>query len=154
LVNSSDTETVTPEKNKVQKVLPRYRRPFFIWVLFAGLLLFSIINGLRLYGAVYSWTYWKLIGLSPDPLYFAITGGIFAAAFLIAVVLLFFQLRGALWTVRGVIAGYVLWYWIDRLVFTRSGSEITNWPFAAGITVLFAGFALAALQAAQVSEQK
>lgn len=122
-------------------------KPFFLKVLMAGLLIFALFNGLRVYGAFSSWTFLWTVGVRPGPGYIAASGVVFGLGFLAAFTGLLFQVRGAAWVVRAVVLVYVLWYWLDRLLLTRSPGELKNWPFAVGMTVLLVGFTLLALEA-------
>ena len=132
---------------------PMRRRPFFLWVVILGLLVFAIFNGLRLYGALHAWSSLQAIGVQPGAWYIAVTGGIFAVAFLAAFLLLLFRSRGAAWTVTGVILAYILWYWLDRLLLTRNPMANMNATFAACASFVLAGFALAAVWTWEKSPQ-
>ncbi|HEX7974386.1 MAG TPA: hypothetical protein VF498_08260 [Anaerolineales bacterium] len=123
------------------------RTPFFVWLLLLGLLALGIFNALRLYGALRAWSFYQVIDLRPGVWYIALTGGLFAIAFLAALVMLLRGKRRAAAVVRVVALAYALWYWLDRLLFTRSDAGALNWPFAAGVTVILLVFVLLATAA-------
>lgn len=129
----------------------RGKRPFFVWVVILGMLAFMIFNAARLYGALRYWDTLKAMGVQPGVWYIAVTGGVFAAAFLVAFLFLLFRLPGAAWTVTAVVFAYILWYWLDRLLLARNPVVNANAAFAVGATVVLGGFSLLAVWTAEHS---
>jgi len=88
-------------------------------------------NGLRLGSAIFFWK--TLAEYGAHPLYIAISGG----AWLIVGLLLVWGLWwGKTWgwiAAIGSTAGYIAWYWLDRLVLQKPHA---NWPFALTATVI------------------
>jgi hypothetical protein len=75
-----------------------------------------------------------------SPLYLALSGLIWA---LIGLPLSWGLWRGSAPAAMGsrfIAPAYAVFYWFERLFITRAGSNFTNWPFAAGMTVLLLAF--------------
>jgi hypothetical protein len=92
---------------------------------------FAIWNGARMAETITLWE--TLKSYDANPLYIAVSGGIWLiTGFLIGLGLW----RGKIWAWTAAFwsaTGYSTWYWVDRLVFQEPRA---NWPFALGITVL------------------
>lgn len=121
-------------------------RPFYIWVLAAILLLFALMNALRLRSALAAWASLVAFGTHPGPMYIAVTGGVFGLAFLVAVAALVARWRSARWPVTVVVLAYALWYWVDRIVYNIDG-RLENIPFLACLTAFLLLFALSSVWA-------
>jgi hypothetical protein len=112
--------------------LHRLRRPQRVTFLACAAFLVAAWNGLRLGEAIIFWHTLRGYGARPDPLYTAVSGGIWLIAGLI--------LTGGLWRGRawawyaalGSAAGYPVWVWFDRLALQQPHA---NWPFALGVTL-------------------
>jgi len=120
-------------------------RTFELWVLVIILLVGALEGFLRLQAAVYAWSVLAGIGITPGPLYLAISGGAWGLALLAAALGLFFRQRWAPGYARIVVMILALAYWADRLAFTRSADAQANWPFMAGVTVLALAFVFSVL---------
>ncbi len=120
-------------------------RTFELWVLVLILLVGSLEGFLRLQAAIYTWSVLAGIGITPGPLYLAISGAIWGLALLVSAAGLFFRQRWAAWYTRIAAVALALAYWIDRLAFTRSAVAQANWPFMAGVTVFFLAFVFSVL---------
>jgi hypothetical protein len=114
--------------------------PIRVKSLLVLLLFFTLWNALRFGEALYFWK--SLLEYEAHPLYIAITGAVW---FLIGSFLILRLWSGKAWawlaTVISV-AGYVAWYWIDRLFVQKPH---TNTPFALFSTIiliLFSSFIL------------
>jgi len=122
-------------------------RPFLLIVLAGGFLFYALTGWLRLYLAISDWQVLASLGLIPGPLYLAIYG---TAAGL-------FGMAGAvsLWSCQPWAPGLArvgslvaaAWYWLDRLIFTRSAASWINWPFSTGVTVICLAFVFLILAA-------
>jgi hypothetical protein len=109
-------------------------RPISISILVLIILWLAIWNGLRLGEAIFYWNIYK--AYNTYPLYISISGGIW---FIIGLFLAWSLWQGRRWGRVAVIcasAGYVAWYWFDRLVLQEPHA---NWPFVlvANIIILF-----------------
>lgn len=120
------------------------KRPFYLWVLIVLLALFGLNSMLRLAATLRAWEALDAFGTQPGPLYLAITGGIFALAFLLAVTALLLRWRAAAWIVRGAVIAFALWYWVDRLALSP-GRPAENIPFLACLTAFLLLFSLTAV---------
>lgn len=132
----------------------RMPRPAFLWILMLGLLVFAAFNGLRLYGAIHSRDYLKLMEVLPGPQYIAWTGGIFAVLFLASFLALLFRWRSAIWMTRVAVVLYAAWYWADRLLLARSRVETVNTWYMACATAVLVLFTLASLAAWRAMERQ
>lgn len=126
----------------------RAAMPFYLIVLIAGLLWLALTNGLRLAGAVRGWEWLNTLAIQPGPLYIALTGGIFAAGFLLASAGLLTRRAWSRPVTLAVVGLYAAWLWIDRLLVAQSWSD-SGWPFALGATLVLVVFTFAALSAAR-----
>lgn len=120
------------------------KKPFSVWVLMVGLLVFGLSNTLRLTATLRAWEALDMFGTQPGRLYLAVSGGVFAVGFFLAVLALLLRWRSAAWIVRGVVVAYALWYWADRYLLSRAGPQ-ENTPFLACLTIFLLLFALAAV---------
>jgi hypothetical protein len=100
------------------------KRPFLLKVMTFCLFIITISGTLRLYGTVTSWNLLSGLGLPVSPLYLAVYGGIQTVAALIGCLGLWFRQRWSLTYNLIFLPLILLWYWLDRLLLTRS--EIAN----------------------------
>jgi hypothetical protein len=122
-------------------------RSFLLIVLVLGFLYFSLTGWWRLYLSIVDWKLLVSLGLFPGPLYLAVYGSIAGLFGATAAVSLWLRHPWAPGTARIGALAAAAWYWLDRLLFTRSEASRTNWPFWAGITLaclLFVFLVLAA----------
>jgi hypothetical protein len=127
------------------------RRPgrSFVLIVLVLVLLASALSGfLRLQAAVYSFDVLTKLGLTPGPLYAALSGGLWGLISLVAALGLFLRLPWAPLFTRIGVALLALAYWIDRLALTRSPDAQVNAPFAAILTgvLLFYAFGVLSLE--------
>ncbi len=120
-------------------------KTFELWVLVIILLVGALEGFLRLQAAIYTWSVLASVGITPGPLYLAISGATWGLALLVAAVGLFIRQRWAPGYTRIVVVVLALAYWADRLAFTRSADAQANWPFMAGVTVLALAFVFSVL---------
>ncbi len=120
-------------------------RTFELWVLVLVILAGSLDGFLRTQAAIYSWKVLSEIGITPGPLYLAVSGAIWGIVLLVAALGLFFRQRWAPRFTRLSAVVLALAYWIDRLAFTRSADTQVNWPFMAGVTVFILAFTFSVL---------
>ena len=127
---------------------PSARRPgrsFELLVLVLVLLASALAGFLRLQAALYSYTVLTQLGLTPGPLYAAISGGIWGLISLASALGLFFRLPWAPLFTRFGVALIALAYWVDRLALTRSTDAQVNAPFAAILTAVLVFYAFGVL---------
>jgi len=133
---------------EVNPNLARGRRPgrsFNLWVLALGLLASAMAGFLRLQAALYAWDVLTHLGLQPGPLYAALSGAIWGIVSLAAALGLLLRQRWAPVFTRFGVAGMALFYWADRLLFTRSPDGQINAPFAAVMTAILVFYAFGVL---------
>jgi hypothetical protein len=108
----------------------------FITLLMASFLLWSLIGWLRLFETI---TIWNLLTrtlthLEPEYLIFsAISWGI---AGLVVAFGMLFRCHWARFAPQAAL-GFVLWFWIERVVLTRAVTSWTNCIFSAGLSLLW-----------------
>jgi hypothetical protein len=124
---------------------PRPGRSFNLWVLALALFASALAGFLRMQAAFYAWDVLTQLGLQPGPLYAALSGAVWGCVSLAAALGLLFRQRWAPVFTRFGAAGLALFYWIDRLFFTRSPDAQVNTPFAAGMTAVLLFFAFGVL---------
>ncbi len=124
-------------------------RSFLLMVLAISCLLFSLTGWWRLYLSIYDWQLLTSLGLFPGPLYLAIYGLITGLFGVITALSLWLGQPWApgLARIGGLAAA--AWYWLDRLLFTQSAANWTNWPFSAGVTLAGLWFVFLVLAAQQ-----
>jgi len=123
------------------------KRPLAVWVVTLGLVVCGLAGGLRMAAALRGWDWLTTLGISPGPLYLAISGGLFLLAFPVAAVLLLWgeNRNLAALAVRGVCFTYALWYWGDRLLLTRDEATRANLPFALVFSLVLLGYVYAVI---------
>lgn len=128
----------------MKKITPQ-KRPFLLKVLAFCLLIITMSGALRLYGALTSWNLLSELGLPVRPLYLAVYGGIQAVAALIGCFGLWFRQRWSLTYNLIFLPLILLWYWLDRLLLTRSEIANENLLFTVIATLIFLIFSMLSL---------
>jgi len=123
----------------VDNPAPVTRPPGRSWalkLLVFGFFILGWTGCLRLYLTLVDWQLLIVIGVQPGPLYLAVYGFVIGAAGLVVAAGLFFRQRWAPAAARVTAIAAAAWFWLDRILFTRSSGGWTNWPFSVGMTVL------------------
>lgn len=110
-------------------------RPVTVTIYALLVLIIAVHNLIRFWSAIQHWDTLARLSIQPGPFYIALTGFVWAIAG--------FWLAWMIWTGRPgvriaviVAAGfYLVYYWLDRLLFQNHISQ-KNTPFVAGITIL------------------
>jgi hypothetical protein len=124
------------------------KRPFEVKLFVITLLLWSLIGWLRLRETI---TFWNLLTHTitiPGPEYLALSGAAWGGAGLAGGVGLWLRLNWARYTAFAA-AGFVLWYWVERLVTNRSNAGWSNMAFTIVLSVLWLAFAFVAIGQAE-----
>jgi hypothetical protein len=111
-------------------------RPLFRVILLMGLALFSLNGWLRMAGSIAYWYWWSVANIQPGPLYLLISGMLWGAAGLAALV--WIALRRPHYRLVGMAAAlmYAVTYWADRLLIRNPETNLPNIIFAALFTLL------------------
>lgn len=113
---------------------------FWSYLLLLAFAAFSIAGWVRLGSSIVQWNWLEQAGLTPGPLYLALTGGLWGAAGAVCVAWLLWRLRG--WRVVVLAAALVLCvsYWIDRLLVAEAQGNLSNTVFVLVVTAAGLGF--------------
>lgn len=113
-----------------------------------GLLVIASLGWLRLWRSIVDWYWLDYAGISPGPLYLAITGALWGILGLLGYVALKLRRKWSRTAAFGVGLLIVITYWIDRLLV--SGVEITaeNSGFMVLVSVIGLVYALIVLKPA------
>lgn len=114
------------------------RRPFTVTILIAIVLIIAVMNFIRVLAALLFWETLTNIGMSPGPLYIALTGIFWAIAGMALIWSLWIAHPKTKAVTMGFVLLYVIYSWIDRFLF-QSSIQRENTPFAliASILVVF-----------------
>jgi hypothetical protein len=112
---------------------------FFLLLILAG---FSISGWLRVSQTVINRDWIERMRIGPGTSYFVISGAIWGAIFLAAIIAILIQLKGAGWFTIEIAIFASAWHWIERLTLTKSPLVETGWQFevlfnAALLVILF-----------------
>jgi hypothetical protein len=99
--------------------------PFYLHVLTAGLLFLSIWGWLRLQQSIYEQGWMDLIAVQVSPVYTAITGAVCGAAGLASAFGLWLRQRWAVTVTVITVSSFSLWYWLDRILLSKSPAPNT-----------------------------
>jgi hypothetical protein len=120
-------------------------------LLAAGLLILSAWGWLRLQQSIYEQGWMDLIVVQVSPVYTAITGAIWGVGGLASAFGLWLRQRWAVTVTAITVAGFALWYWVDRILLSKSPSP--NTVFSVVVTLLCLIFtALALLELKRLEE--
>jgi hypothetical protein len=128
-----DTPTTASNTNGYHRRLRE--RPRRVTLLALGVLILTGSNALRAVGALRSWDFLAELQVI-SPLYQIISGSFWTLAGLLVWWALW---RGRPWAPQAALAftaGYILYFWIDRLFLVVPQEPFTAWPFYAGYSVL------------------
>jgi len=101
---------------------------------------------LRAVEAVINWAFLTYLGIYPGPWYLVFSGLTWGMGLLVAATGLVFRQHWATAYSVGFTLFCTTWYWVDRLLLTRSVSDQYNLPFLAGLTVTFLIFEIVILR--------
>lgn len=117
----------------------RPRRPFWLKLIAAVLLLISLWGWLRLEQALYRREALTQAGIYPGALYLAVTGAVIGLAAGAAFLAVWRRVRIAPRLGMMVLTGWVIWLWADRLWISRSPIALVNDAFLLGVCALILG---------------
>lgn len=119
------------------------KRPRGVTVLLALVLMFTGLHVLRAWTAVSSWGLLTSLPLRVPPVYFVLSGALWALA---GAASAYGLARPARWGGRGVQAlalSYTVFFWSDQLLAQTRGPQDSNWVFLAVLGLLLLGSCLA-----------
>jgi hypothetical protein len=145
---SSEITNLSQETPKVK----RHPRSILFWISVALFLGFSFLGWLRLQQSIVNWQWLVSIGVTPGPLYLAITGGLWGVAGLAAGIGLWLRWPWARLVAKIAVIFLVISYWADRLAFSRAGDDQANLVFAIIVSLIGMGFVFAELSRQEVRQ--
>ena len=119
--------------------IKKHKRSLVLWILVAGLAIFSIGGWLRLIMTIQDWSFIQTLNLTAGAIYLALSGFLWGCGAVICAGLLWLEKRSGLYLTAGYIAIYTIWFWVDRLVITQSSTVKTEHTFAIGSTIFWVG---------------
>jgi hypothetical protein len=120
------------------------QRPITVTLLAIAVLIIAAVNLVRVWATAKNWETLTNLGVSPGPVYIALTGAFWAIAFLILFELIWTGHPKARMSSFIAIGLYIAYYWLDRLAF-QSRIPQKNTPFAIGMTILVVFYTLLSL---------
>jgi len=121
------------------------RRPWVMYLIAFGFLLFAFNGFLRGWQALTDWNLLQSVGLRPGPSYLVLTGAVYGLSGLAVTLGLWFGWRKAGRLGRGLAFFYFAWFWIDKMLISQNPAAKVNWPFAAIVSFLILGLVLGGL---------
>jgi hypothetical protein len=118
-----------------QNPLSVKRRPVTVTIFALAVLIIAVINLTRFWAALRNWNTLVSLGVSPGPLFIVLTGLFWAISGLALFRLIWIGHSRARLSSFIIIALYIMYFWMDRLVFQNPISQ-ENTPFALGMTIL------------------
>ncbi len=112
------------------------KRPFLVTLLAGSVLILTFFNAIRFGAALSQWDLVSRLMPRPGPIYIAATGLFWTLGLLIAALSLWFGWKWAPITAATLIALYIAYYWLDRLIYqslVRRGNHV----FSLVITIVF-----------------
>jgi|YNPBryantNP2012_1023418.scaffolds.fasta_scaffold05275_4 hypothetical protein len=116
------------------------KRSFELKLLMVILLLAGWFGALRIARAWHDWNWLILFDLPVHPLYFILSGAVWAAGGFGSALGLWLRLRWAPLVTRLTAVVCAAWYWVESLVFPHSPLDAANRPFAAVMTAVLLGY--------------
>ena len=110
------------------------KRPTTLKLLCAFVLLFVILNIIRIGGALDQWQVLMAMGPAVLPLYQVISGTIWAVMGLAAIIGLWIRRQWSFWLtcISGML--FTIWYWLERILLAGSPDANSNLLFSAILT--------------------
>ena len=121
------------------------KRPFLVLLMclvFAGLVVFGWI---RVQQAAQNWSLEALLLGQSMPVYSVISGAAWGLAGAFPAAGLWMRLKWAVPAAWTAALFYTITFWLEKVLVLQSPTKLTNWPFDAGVTVIWLGLVALAL---------
>ena len=132
------TAAPSPEDNNT-------RTSFWVRLLIGGLLVMSLTGFVRCQQSIANWEWLRSLGMSPGPLYLAISGGLWGSISLAAGLGLWFKKEWAYSFTRAAVTVLILTGWLEKLLFSRTEDAWTNLPFSILLSLAVLGYTMVVL---------
>jgi hypothetical protein len=137
-----EVDTQLPQEPTLRK-LPG--RPLELILLAGGFLVVSVFGWLRVQQALLTWNWLLQVLPTHSPAYLVFSGAAWGLGGSACALGLWLRLKMILHFTRAAACTLALWYWIERLLLTRSPQGWINWPFSLALTVICLVFVFAVL---------
>ncbi|MBN1669361.1 MAG: hypothetical protein JW862_19890 [Anaerolineales bacterium] len=121
------------------------KRPERLEFLALLVLVFALLNLLRVIETVQEWQLLENLPLSVSPLYLLLSGAIWALVGFILAAGIWWGWRPAWLGTQVACLAYGVYYWLDRWLLAEPNVLAVRWPFMLLLTILFLLFAFASL---------
>jgi hypothetical protein len=121
------------------------RRPWILYLIIFGYLLFAFNGFLRGGQALADWSLLRDAGLRPGPAYLVMTGIVYGLSGLAVALGLWIGWSKAGRLGRGLAFFYFAWFWIDKMLISQNAAARSNWPFMLLLSAVILGLALGGL---------
>lgn len=125
------------------------KRPFNVTIILVVVLIFSLLNALRLAAAILGWHTLTGLPLKVPVLYLTLTGAFWTITGFSLAVGLYMRRRWSAWMAWGAAILYPLYYWIDRLFVADRSAIVSRTAFLIANTLLLSAFTFWALSRAK-----
>jgi len=125
------------------------KRPFNVTIILVVVLIFSLLNLLRLVAAILGWHTLAGLPLKVLLLYLILTAAFWTLTGFSLAVGLYLRRRWSAWLAWGAVILYPLYYWIDRLFIADRSAIASRTPFLVAATLLLCAFTLWTLSCAK-----
>jgi hypothetical protein len=140
--------------NNIPPTRQRPWRPFILIALVIMLLFFSFLGWLRFGLAMQNRAFYDQIARTSLSLYLEISGFLWAGASLMAALGDWFRKRWALWLTAACTIIFTIWFWLERLLFSKTITVRTNWIFDAIFNVILLVFIISTVIAVYPYHEK
>ena len=131
-MNAPDSRTPhsIPEESKLPK------RPFSATILIPAVLIFTSLNILRTIAVIRSWSFLGSLPMRIPVIYIAIAGFVWSSFGIIIFICLLLKKRWAPPLSMILFIGFLIHYWLDRLLIAKIAQNDHQWQFALVLTLL------------------
>jgi hypothetical protein len=149
-LNADAAQNALPDEAPAARALPRPARrrgdSCAYALLYLSFFLFSLAGWLRLGRTIADWYWLTYAEVYPGPWYLALTGAVWGALGLAAVLVLYFRYRWGRLLALAAALLMALMYWLDRLLVSQAPLAGSGAVFAALATLLLLAMAAALLR--------
>jgi hypothetical protein len=120
-------------------------RTWELKLLAASFLVVSVFGWLRMQQVLATWDWLQQVLTMPSPAYLVFSGALWGLAGAACALALWLRMQIAPLLARTAACALAAWYWIERILLTRSPQGWVNWPFSLAFTVVSLAFVFSVL---------